>query len=73
MTETKGVIDRFEGEVALIETEQGIIQIAQSKLPEGLKEGDCVIIDGEQVTVDHEQTARRKAAMEQRLKSLFGK
>ncbi len=70
---TKGVIDRFEGEFALVETDEGVLQIAKIRLPEGVKEGDCVIIDGDQITVGHEDTVNRKAEMERRLKSLFAK
>ncbi len=70
---TKGTIDRFEGEFALVETDQGVIQIARGRLPEGLKEGDCIRIDGEQITIDQQGTADRKAEMDRRLRSLFAK
>lgn len=70
---TKGTIDRFEGEFALVETDRGVIQIARDRLPEGLKEGDCIRIDGEQITIDQQGTADRKAELDRRLRSLFAK
>lgn len=70
---TKGIIDRFEGGFALIETDEGMVQIARDRLPADSQEGDCVTIDDEQSAVDQVETEGRKAQIKQRLRSLFAK
>ncbi|NLM37659.1 MAG: DUF3006 domain-containing protein [Firmicutes bacterium] len=49
------IIDRFEGEYAVVELEDGSMAYLAAKLLPGAREGDVVLI-----TVDHEATARRK-------------
>ncbi|MFZ5648174.1 MAG: DUF3006 domain-containing protein [Bacillota bacterium] len=43
------VIDRFEGEYALIEYKKRIFHIPKSLIPKGAKEGDVIRI---QITID---------------------
>lgn len=49
------VIDRFEGEYALIEYKKRIFHIPKSLLPKGAKQGDVVTI---QITLDKESTKK---------------
>ena len=57
----KVTIDRFEGKFAVCEKEnREMIDIKKDKLPETAKEGDILIIDGDVITVDREQTTQRK-------------
>jgi len=51
------VLDRFEGEYALIEMNKRIFHIPKSFIPKGAKEGDVVQI---QITVDKDATAKLK-------------
>lgn len=39
----QGTIDRFEGELAVLETQQGMIRIKRSDLPADAGEGDLVV------------------------------
>lgn len=53
------VIDRFEGEYALIEHKKRIFHIPKSLMPKGAKEGDVIYI---KVTVDEEAGKKKKEA-----------
>lgn len=48
------IIDRFEGDWALIETRRGMLQIAKEELPPSAREGDVL-----RLSVDAEETRRR--------------
>ncbi len=54
------ILDRFEGEYALIELNRRIFHIPKSLIPKGAKEGDVIQI---QITVDKEATASHKKAV----------
>ena len=57
------VIDRFEGDFAVCETEdRTMLNVKRSKLPTNAKEGDVLIIDGDTIKVDSAETAKRKKA-----------
>lgn len=57
----KVTIDRFEGKFAVCEKEnREMIDIERDKIPEVAKEGDILILDGDVITVDREQTKQRK-------------
>lgn len=51
------IIDRFEGEYALIEMNRKIFHIPKSLIPKGAKEGDVIQI---QITIDKKATDDRK-------------
>lgn len=64
----KGVIDRFEGLFAVIVLDSGdVTDIERSKIPEGAKEGDVVVI-GDSIYIDREETKKRKNKMKDYLK-----
>lgn len=55
-----GVIDRFEGEVAVIVLDDGkVMDFKKEVLPEGVKEGDVLNI-GDVITLNKEETEKRK-------------
>jgi len=55
------IIDRFEGEYAVCETEsRQVINIERSKLPERVQEGDVLIIEGEVTKLDERETELRR-------------
>ncbi len=75
MQERRGVIDRFEGDVAaIVFDDDSRIDLPRDQLPEGAKAGDAVVVrldkDGavESIEIDAEDTAARQA----RVKSLLG-
>lgn len=59
------VIDRFEEKFAVCECEdKTMINIEIDKLPEEVHEGDVLVIDGDNIKVDHEETNRRREEIE---------
>lgn len=55
------IIDRIEGDIAVIETSNGMINIPTVHLPEGTKEGSIInLVIGE----DEEKTKRIKEKMD---------
>lgn len=65
-----GVIDRFEGEFAVIETDdKKVMNIRRIILPENAGEGD--VIDLESMTVDEKETLRRKENIQKLAEKMF--
>ncbi len=62
------IIDRFEGEYALIEMNRKIFHIPKSLLPKGAKEGDVINIT---ITLDPEATAKLKKDVNALANELF--
>ena len=63
----KLIIDRFEGDFAVCETEElEFIDIPKAVLPGGAKEGDMLTI-----SLDKEETESRKEKIEGLMNSLF--
>jgi len=60
------IIDRFEGEFAVIETSNGFINVPYPDLPAAAKEGDVLII-----TLDKANTEARKQRIESMMSKLF--
>lgn len=58
------IVDRIEGEVAVIETENGTINIALIHLPEGIKEGSVITV----IAGDDE---KRRERIKERMDRLF--
>ncbi|MCQ6563487.1 DUF3006 domain-containing protein [Paenibacillus mendelii] len=67
----RGVIDRFEGDIAVIETDEATIDVPKSKLPRGAKSGDTVIIEGDTFRIDADDTKKRKREIESLMDELF--
>lgn len=57
---TKAIIDRFEGDYAILEIEDVMSPIKRSDIPEDAKEGDVLTYADKQWQIDHEATARLK-------------
>lgn len=66
------VVDRFEGEYAVIETEDGMVNVHISQLDENIREGDCVVLKDGRYTADAAETSERRTKMAQRLRRLMG-
>lgn len=66
------IIDRFEGDYAVCECEDGsIIQLARSRMTSTAKEGDVLIPCGDTFEVDAVQTQQRHTRIQQLMKGLF--
>lgn len=62
------VIDRFEGDWAVIEWKDKIFNFPRELLPKEVNEGDVLIFN---VDVDKSETEKRKKAIEDLAKDLF--
>ena len=66
------IIDRFEGRYAVCEQEdRTMVNIEKSKLPKGTKEGDVLIMDGDSISLDREQTIQRKSDVKNLMDELW--
>jgi hypothetical protein len=79
MMKTKAVIDRFEGDkaVLLVGEEQDQLVVLRSFLPKGSKEGDWIKVDVEDdrilsAAIDADETATAKARIAEKLAKLRG-
>jgi hypothetical protein len=67
------IIDRFEGPMAVCEKpDRTMLNIPRIKLPPQAREGDVLIIEGENIRTDAAETASRKKAAAQKMKGLWG-
>jgi len=67
----KGIIDRFEGEYAVVEMRDGkTINIKKRQLPLEAQEG-MVIEISESITIDNEETKKRKKEIEKLTEGLW--
>ena len=62
------VIDRFEGEYALIEFKRRIFHVPKVLVPKGAKPGDVINLH---ISVDREATDERKKHIDQLAKGVF--
>lgn len=62
------IIDRFEGDWAVIEYEDKTFNFPKDLLPKEAKEGDVLKFD---ITIDREETEKRRKTIEDLAKDLF--
>lgn len=62
------VIDRFEGDWAVIEFGRKTFNLPKIILPKGAKEGDVIDIE---ITIDRKATASQKESIDKLVDSLF--
>lgn len=68
----KVVIDRFEGNYAVCEKENGeIINIEKDKIPNEAKEGDVLVIENNGIIIDKEETEKRKEEMKKLIDDIW--
>lgn len=67
----RGIVDRFEGDFAIVELEKGFEKIAKGKLPSNVKEGDVIVIERDRIYVDLEETNKRKNKIKGLMDKLF--
>ncbi|MEK5238023.1 DUF3006 domain-containing protein [Paenibacillus sp. FSL L8-0470] len=67
----KGIVDRFEGEYAVIEFDGKTEDILKSELPDEVTAGDTLIFEDGKVAIDKEDTAQRKKEIDNLMDELF--
>ncbi|MFA2567616.1 DUF3006 domain-containing protein [Bacillus wiedmannii] len=67
----RGIIDRFEGALAVIEINNITIDVPRSKLPSNVKEGDILIIENDTYTIDKNETDKRRCEIQNLIDKLF--
>ena len=60
------IIDRFEGDKAVLEVDTGHVNIPTSNLPKGAKEGDVL-----RFIIDVDETSNRKQRIDGMMNRLF--
>lgn len=67
----RGITDRIENGIAVIETDDGMIE---APAPEGLCDGDFVEVEnGQIISIDKDSAKQRRAAMQARLDRMLKK
>lgn len=65
-------VDRFEGDYAVCEKEdRTFIDIHMKDLPRGVKEGDVLIISGNIIIIDREETTKRNEKIKKLIDKLW--
>jgi len=68
----KGIIDRFEGDIAVIELENNeFIDINISDLPKNISTGDIIELQDGKINLWLEETKNKKQAIEDLMDELF--
>lgn len=71
-TDFKAVIDRFEGEWAVCEApDRKMFNLERARLPEGAREGDVLVICGDEICIDRSETEKRKQEIEELAEDLW--
>lgn len=65
------ILDRFEGDIAVIESDEGMKEVKRSEV--NASEGDVLSFDGEKYVTDTAATAERKQKITQMYKNRLGK
>ena len=64
-------IDRFEGDYAVLETDEGMVNIHRAHLPSSAREGDIVNYSNGGFSIDRAETDRLRGAVRDRLHRLL--
>jgi Protein of unknown function (DUF3006) len=68
----KYIIDRFEGDLAVCEAEDGkMVDIEKSRLPKNAEVGDVIVLENGHFRVDKKETDRRRKEIEDLMNELF--
>lgn len=72
VSNVKLIVDRFEGEYAVCENEDGtMVDIRRDKLPKETKEGDVLIVEGDTFVIDVQATLERKEYIKKLMDDLW--
>lgn len=64
------IIDRFEGEYAVLETDSGMKNVLRDILPEEAREGDVVELKNGAYTINKKAAEKRRRELREKLKKL---
>ena len=67
----KGIIDRFEGKIAVIEFDDEMKDMPKNKLPKEAIVGDVLVFNGDQITIDQKGTKKLKQEIDDLMDELF--
>lgn len=67
----KYIVDRFEGDFAVLEKEDGGTVDVKRELLEGACEGDAVIFENGEYIIDAVETQMRRKNIEEKMRKLF--
>ena len=67
----KGIIDRFEGKIAVVEFDDEMKDMPKNKLPKEAHVGDVLIFDGDKITIYDEETNKLKKEIDDLMDELF--
>jgi len=68
----KLIIDRFEGSAVVCETKDKQKEnLLMNDMPDGVKEGDCLVIDEGKISIDKTETDSRKEKIKSKLNNLW--
>ncbi|MBO5104535.1 MAG: DUF3006 domain-containing protein [Ruminococcus sp.] len=67
------IIDRFEQDFAVVETDEGIIDVSRMYLPENVAEGDVILLTENGYIIDKQATEKRRAEIREMMKRLMKK
>jgi len=67
----KGIINRFEGDLAVIEFNDTMKDIPKATLPKKADIGDVLIFPGDKIIIDTKKKAKLKQEIEDLMEELF--
>ena len=68
----KFTVDRIEGEIAVLECENGsFVEMELASLPKNIREGDIIRFDANSCFLSEDETARRRQKMRKLMDKLF--
>lgn len=67
----KGILERIEGDIALIEINGKVNEYPKELLPEGVYIGDILMIKEDSIEVDIEETKKRKEKIKNLMESAW--
>lgn len=68
----KYIVDRIEGDFAVLESENSAMKDVELNLIEGCSEGDVVIFENGKYRIDEILTMERKTIIAEKMRKLFG-
>ncbi|ASS86286.1 MULTISPECIES: DUF3006 domain-containing protein [Geobacillus] len=64
----KGIVDRFEGDIAVVEIDKKTLDLPKTIFPKEIDVGDVVIIE---VTIDKKETEKLRKEIEELMNEVF--
>lgn len=64
------IIDRFEGDFAVLETDGGMLEVGRELIPENAREGDVLAVINGAYMIDKEAAEARRAAVREKFNRL---